>query len=375
MFNPFVFFYLLAFQLLCAEDIRYSFSASKQHLYLNEPLVLEVNISQIDNSKVMLFKFSPKPSASYDFYQIDFHEQEKYHDLEHQYTYLIYPKKTGKVLLDFEMIKSITDDDKVAYSISGDRDNVKGLEKEDIVVALDPLVLEVKALAQEVDLIGDFAWEYHLDKKVTEVFDPIHLKVKLKGEGQVEAFELLEASPEYKLFSQKPLFKRVHSKEGTQTFLEWNYALSSDKSFTLAKKVLKAFDPEKEKFYELILPSFNIHVEAIEEEKLLDKEDNPKQVQAIDWSYFLNFLSYLLVFLAGWLMPKDIFSLNRYKSKPHNTSLEAKIAASKTHKELLERLVLENKREYTEVISVLEAVVYHNAKKSLSEIKKMIESR
>jgi hypothetical protein len=355
-----------------ANDIVYSIKSSKEQLYLNEALILEVNISQIDNSKVMLFNFSPKLSDAYDFHQIDFHEHEKYHDLQHQYSYLIYPKKRGEVHIAFDMVKSITDDDKVAYSISGDRDNVKGLQKEDIVVNLEPLSLEVKQPSQEVDLIGDFSLEYTIDKKETEAFDPINLKVKLKGKGNVEAFELLEQSEEYKLFTQKPNFKAFHSKDGTTTVLEWDYAISAEKSFSLPKKVLKAFNPETERFYELTLPAFNIEVQKVDKAKLLDKVDSPAKAQSFDWSYITTFFSYLVVFLAGWLMPRDIVRFKKQKEQSLEEQFQEKIDASKTHKALLELLLLENKSQYREAISALEAVVYHNAKKSLSEIKKMI---
>lgn len=371
-FKPLFFCYLFCLQLLYADDIAYSFKSSKQTLYLNEPLILEVNITQIDNSKVMLFKFSPKISDTYSFHQIDFNEHEKYHDLQHQYTYLIYPQKVGEEVIEFDMIKSITDDDKVAYSISGDRDNVKGLVKEDIAVALDPIILKVKPVPQGVDLIGDFSLDYNIDKKETEAFDPVNLKVKLKGKGNLDPFDLLNESSEYKLFTQKPSFKAFHSKEGTTTLLEWDYAISAEKSFILPQKVLKAFNPETETFYELTLPSFNIEVEKIDEEKLLDKVDSPAKVQSIDWSYITTFLSYVIVFLAGWLMPRDILRFKKKKEQSLEEQLEQKIGNSKSHKELLELLLLENKSQYREAISALEAVVYHNAKKSLSEIKKTV---
>ncbi len=73
----------------------------------------------------MFFKFSPKKSRDYSFKLLSFIENEEYHNLKHQYRYIIYPIKSGKVNLEFNFIKSITTDEKVAYAISGDRDNVK----------------------------------------------------------------------------------------------------------------------------------------------------------------------------------------------------------------------------------------------------------
>ncbi len=70
---------------------------------------------------------------------------------------MIYPLKSGKVNLEFKFIKSITTDEKVAYSISGDRDNVKALSNQDIRVELDPIEFRYKRYSQKgTNLVGDF---------------------------------------------------------------------------------------------------------------------------------------------------------------------------------------------------------------------------
>ncbi len=113
----------------------------------------------------MFFKFSPKKSRDYSFKLLSFIENEEYHNLKHQYRYIIYPLKSGKVNLEFKFIKSITTDEKVAYSISGDRDNVKALSKQDIRVELDPIELDIKGYSKKgLILVGDFSLSYKLDK-------------------------------------------------------------------------------------------------------------------------------------------------------------------------------------------------------------------
>jgi hypothetical protein len=371
-FKPLFFYYFFTLQLLYSNDVAYSFVSSKQHLYLNEAMILEVNITQVDHSKVMLFKFSPQKSSDYEFHQIGFNEDEKYHDLQHQYTYLIYPKREGDVLVKFNMLKSITDDDKVAYSISGDRDNVKGLVKEDIGVALEPIRLKVKSPPERVDIIGDFTLTYSIDKKETEVYEPVNMNVILKGKGVLAPFDLIQKSNAYRLFTQKPTYKVYHSKEGTKSIIEWDYAISAEKSFTLPQKTLKAFNPESQKLYEITLPRVEIFVEEINERKLLDTEDIPAKAGNIDWSYFSTFLSYLIVFFAGWFMPREVLKFKKHKEESPREKLQQKINASKTHKEILQLLLLENNPKFSNAITALEEVVYNNKKKSLSEIKKMI---
>jgi len=275
----FILFFIV--NLLFAKDVETSFHLSTQQPYEKEALFLEVNLTQVDQSKVMLFEFSLENSSDYEFHQLQLKKSKKYHDLRHQYSYLIYPKKSGEVFLKFKFTTFITDDDKVAYAISGDRDSVKGLQKEDVVVELAPLKLEVKPLPVGVDLVGDFSLTERLDKKETEAYDPVNLKVKLKGKGFLNSFELLKESKTYRIFTQTPKLKIFHTKNGSSSSLEWEYALSAKESFTLPKVALKAFNPKTKKLYELGFPSYAIKVKEVKEEALLDKVDHEVQRELI----------------------------------------------------------------------------------------------
>lgn len=376
MLNFKYFFIFLGFFVLnplYANDVAYTFNLSKTNPYEREGVFLEVNISQVDQSKVMMFKFSLKASENYEFHQVGLKEYENYHDLRHEYLYLIYPKKSGEVDLAFEMQKSITDDDKVAYSISGDRDNVKSLEKKDFDVALKPLRIEVKPLPEGTDLVGEFTLEHHLDRKKTEAFDPINLKVELKGEGLLSSFELLKPSGNYKLFTQEPTFKTYHTKLGSNSSLAWVYAISAQKDFTLPKIVLKAFNPKTQKSYALTLPSYAIEVEQVAKEKLLDNEDYPTRIKGIDWAFWYTILSYIIVFLAGLLMPKDLLKSTQVNTKNSEDILRIKIQNAKSHKALLQTLLLENNPNFSKAIEALEGVVYNGEKIALFKVKSMIK--
>ena len=320
----------------------------------------------------MLFKFTLKNSNDYSFHQIGLEEREKYHDLRHEYSYLIYPKKSGEIKLEFEMIKSLTDDDKVTYSISGDRDSVKRLEKEDIEVNLKPLVLNVKALAKGVDLVGDFKLTHTLDKQETEAFDPINLKVELKGRGDIDAFELLKESESYRLFYQAPNVKRFYTKEGATTDIKWEYAISAKENFTLPAIELKAFNPKSKKVYTLKVPEYTIKVDKVKEESLLDSDNVPKMSTSIDWAWWRWLFSYIFVFVAGFLMPRDLFKRKKVMTKSDEKILAEQIKAAKSHKELLEILLRENSGKYLKAIEALELVLYKGQKISLSKIKAMI---
>ena len=357
---------------LFADDFSTTFTLSKKNPYVKEGVFLEVNLTQTDNSKVMFFNFSPKVSEDYLFYQVGFSENEKHHDLRQSYSYLIYPKRYGEVFVAFEMIKSITDDDKVAYAISGDRDNVKGLQKKDIVVDLKPLVLEVKSLPLGTELVGDFSLVHTLDKKETEAYDPVNLSVKLKGKGFLESFELIKENNTYKLFSQNPKLKISHSKMGSKASLKWDYAISAKESFTLPKVHLKAFNPKTKKQYELGFPAYEVAVKKVEASTLLDKEDYPARAKGVDWDFWTHFFSYLIVFVTGFLMPRDLLKRKEKKVKCDEDVLKEKIKSAKSHKALLKLLLLEERLKYSDAIETLEGVVYNGEKLSLEKIKEKL---
>jgi len=355
--------------LLSAKDVATSFHLSNKTPYEKEAVVLEVNLTQVDQSKVMLFEFSLAKSSDYEFHQLELKKFDKHHNLRQQYVYLIYPKKSGEVLLKFKFTTFITDDDKVAYSISGDRDHVKGLEKEDVVVELEPLKLEVKPLPLGVTLVGDFSLTHSLDKKETEAYDPINLKVKLKGKGFLNSFELLKESKEYRIFTQTPKFKTFHSKNGSSSSLDWDYALSAKGSFSLPKVSLKAFNPKTKKVYELGFPSYAIKVNEVKEEALLDKVDSPRSSKGIDWSWLF---SYVVVFTAGFLMPRDLLKGKKVLAQSSEDILNVKIKEASSHKALLKILLLEDTHEFKDAIEALESVVYNGETISLSKIKNSI---
>ncbi len=354
-----------------ADDISYSFDVSNKTPYQNEAILLDANISQEDHSRVMFFKFNLKASKDYSFYQVDFKESDEYHDLKHQYKYLIYPKKVGKIAVEFELTKSLTDDEKVAYAISGDRDNIKDLVKKDIDVLLEPLELSVKPLPKGTELVGDFKLSYELDKTSTDAYDPVHLKVLLKGKGDIPTLSLLPKSKLYHLFTQEPKIKRLHHVKGTSSSAEWDYAISAKESFVLPKVTIKAFNPLSKKSYELVIPSQAIEVKPVAVESLVDGEDSPPKAKGDDWSWLGWLFSYVAVFVAGFLTPRDI--VKRRWSKKNLLVVKDGVADAKTHKELLKVLLARNDINDKEAIRLLEESLYRGKKVSLAKIKAIVK--
>jgi len=344
-----------------AKDIEYNFSMDNQTPYKKEPIILDVNITQLNHSEVMLFKFYPQKSDSYIFSQIYFKEDDKYHSLKHEYKYRIYPLKDGNISISFNMIKSVTTDNSVAYAISGDRDNIKSLVKTDTDEDIAPLVLNVKPTPKDTDLVGDFKLSYTIDKTNTKSYEPIYLHIELKGRGYLEPFEIIPKDKTNHIFSQKP--------KVTQNSIVWDYAISSKESFVLSKVTLNCFNPKTKQSYKLTIPSKNIEVKNINSSSLVDKENTPPPFKGIDWSWIGWLFSYIIVFLSGFFMPRDILQ-KRFKRV--DKSFDDKIASIKTDKELLKFLLSYNSSKYSEAIKLLERVVYNKESISLGKIRDII---
>jgi len=137
-------FFLLGFFMLHAEDFSYTFKVDKQNPYVKEAVILTLDLDQTSHDKVLLFNFKIKKSDAYHFQRLDIKETDTGHHAQVHYEYLIYPLKSGKVNITFELLKKVTTEDSVAYSFSGDRDNVKGLVTVDTMVPLPPLHLKSK---------------------------------------------------------------------------------------------------------------------------------------------------------------------------------------------------------------------------------------
>ena len=347
---------------LYAKDIEYSFHLSNKSPYIKEATILDVNLTQLDNSSVMFFKFSPKKSQDYIFKQIDFSEDEKYHALKQHYRYIIYPLKESRVDIEFDMIKSVTTDESVAYAISGDRDNIKTISTKDSRVDIAPILLNVKPLLKGTDLVGDFKLKYTIDKTKAKAYEPIYLHIELKGDGYLEPFEIIPQNKSYHIFKQKP--------KVTTDSIIWDYAISSKSDFVLPKVVLKAFNPKTKQSYILKIPSQKITVTKIEQNSIIDREDSPISSSDSNFSWLGWLLSYIVVFLSGFFMPRDIFK--RFWFKRDRDEFIDRVMATKKHKELLKILLLEDSKKYQKAIEMLEGAVYSNKKVDLDSIKEEV---
>ncbi len=369
-----LFFLLLSFLSLQAEDFTYTFNLDQPSPYVKEPIILTLDLNQTNHDVVMLFNFTINNSEDYTFQRLDIRETESYHDLKIHYVYLIYPLKSGDINITFNLVKKITTDESLAYSFSGDRDNVKTLVTKDTEIDLPPLQLRVKPLPEGTVLVGDFALNYEIKTHQAKAYEPLPFQVSIKGKGYPPLLEtLLPKEGNFTRFTEKPIVKSVASTGGTYSTVTYPMALSHNQSFTLSPIMLKAFDPKREKSYTLDIPSQHFDIEQVESSHLVDTVDAP-DIAKEDWSWLSSLLGYIVAFFAGY-MTSFSWRWSKKKREKENHPLIQKIRNCKDEKALLQVLIAADHSDFSSSIEKLEDSLYGNGKINLNKVKQEAEEQ
>lgn len=369
-----------AFTFLKAEDFNYKFHVDTPSPYVKEAVILTLDVNQTNHDIVLLFDFDLEKSKNYTFQRLGIDEIDAYHAAQIRYTYLIYPLKAGKVDLHFSLTQKATTDDSVAYSFSGDRDNVKTLVTKDSRIEVPPLTLEVQTLPHGTEIVGDFSIDYRVKTLKGKAYEPLPLQVSITGKGYPPVFEdLLPKEGNFTRFTEAPQVRSLAGTTGTQSTVTYPMALSHKKSFTLPPLDILAFDPKTEKAYTLLVPEQHFQIEDVNERLLLDKADRP-EVKKRSWTWLKTFLKYLFVFAVGFLsalLYKEAKSWKKTKQGHPQAALIHKIKQSKDAKALLQVLLSHDVKRFQKEIDRLEEVLYGketNGKvtKSLTQIKQEV---
>ena len=369
-----LFIFFLGFITLQAEDFTYTFNVDKPNPYMKEPVVLTFDINQTNHDVVLLFNFTLNKSDDYTFQRLDIKESDSYHNLKIHYVYLVYPLRSGDLNLTFNLIKKVTTDESVAYSFSGDRDNVKGLVTVDSNVALPPVQLNVKPLPPGTTLVGDFSLTHSIKKHEANAYEPLPMQVEVKGVGYPPLLDsLLPQEGNFTRFTENPVVHSFASTKGTHSTVTYPMALSHSRSFTLPPILLKAFDPKTEKSYTLSVPEQHFDIQEVAVQQLVDTTDTPEILKE-DWSWLGTLFGYMLVFASGYLTALSWKWKKKHSSRTRHP-LRQKIQACKEVKALLQVLIAADDTRFTPSIEKLEASLYGNGKINLKKVKKEAEAQ
>ena len=361
---------------LFAEDFTYGMTVDKPKPYVKEGVLLNIEFNQTNSDIVLFFNFDIKKSKDYEFVRLDSSESDTHHNAHLHYLYLLYPLKEGKIEVEFTLLKKITNDESIAYSYSGDRDNVKTLVTQNTPVTLPPLILKVKPLPIDTLFVGDFRLSHSIKKHQAKAYEPISFNLTLEGEGYPPLLDsILPKEGNFTRFTEKPLLTSHVTKSGIHNKIVYAMALSHNKSFELSPLVFKVFNPKIEKSYELTIPAQKFEIEEVLPVELIDKIDFPikKKVDSSlsSFSSLLGIaLSYILTFIAGYI--SAIAIKRRKKNKNIESSWIQRVKECRDKKELLQLLMVSNNKNFYFAIEELEGALYREEIVDLNEIKRKI---
>jgi hypothetical protein len=359
---------ILALTALFAEDFSYTFKLSKNNPYVKEAVVLTLDIVQTNPAVVLLFNFNLKKSDDYFFQRLDAKETDTHHSAKVHYSYLVYPLRDGAVDIEFELLKRVTNDESVAYSFSGDRDNGKTLETKDTAIVLKPLRLEVQALPKGTLLVGNFKLTSEFKKHEASAYEALPFKVTIEGEGYPPLLDtLIPKSTLFTLFKEQPIEKTVHSIDGTHSSVLYPMALLALKSFDFDSIEIEAFNPKDKRSYLLKIPKQHFSIVQESVDNLVDKSDNPAPLES-NWSWLKSFFVYLLVFISGY-MTSFILKDKKRKVEKDLNPLYHQIDSCRDEKELFKLLMSKDSKKFIRTIEELENFLYKEGKMNFKKLK------
>ncbi len=353
---------------LYSQDFNHKFKLSNATPYVKEAVILTLDLNQTNHNMVLFFHFTLKKSPHYTFHRLSAKESGENIAAKVHYEYLIYPLHSGEIQLHFELIEKSTTEENLAYSFSGDRDNVKGLTTVNTSIALMPLTLHVKPLPKGTMLVGDFNLTHTFTKHHATAYEPLPFQVTLQGRGYLPLLEELYTNKDkFTLFKERPIIKAVNSLQGTISTVTYPMAFSHTESFTLPPLNINAFNPKTKQSYTLKVKKQHFTVEPVEVKSLVDKIDYPTPLKS-DWSWLSSFLSYLMVFIAGYFSAISLkWRVKRVATTQH--PLKEKIKACQEKKQLLQLLMATDSKAYSQSIEKLENSLYGNSKITVHTVK------
>jgi len=355
--------------LLYSEDFTYHFNFNTKTPYKKEAILLNLELTQTNKDIVLMFDFDIQPSEEYTFRRLNIQEQDKYHNAQVHYTYLLYPLHSGLINIQFKLTKKITTDESIAYSFSGDRDNVKTLVTKDTKVLLPPIQIDVKPLPLGTQIVGDFNLTFKESLTDPQPYEPSAFSFTIKGHGYTPIINKIFTKKEvpFTIFKEKPIVTSFETTKGTESTVQFLMALSHQDHFIRPSIEIKAFNPKTKHAYTLKIPKRAYNIKAIHPNQLLDTQNTPL-AKNYDYSWIKTLFSYLIVFFAGYLTSLSL-KWHKKTNKQDINTLHQKIKDSHTKRDLLQLLIATDTKLYKKSIQSLEASLYKNSKINFNQLK------
>jgi hypothetical protein len=349
----------------------YSVKSSKENVFINEPIYITFHARQKTKNEVMFFDLKPRQNPKYEIISIKEKRHEfNYHDAEKTFTYLVFAKKSGKINVELDFRIRRASDDAVSEAYTGSRDNVKSIPTTNVNIALVSVSLNVKALKQNVNGVGNFKLDMKVDKQSSNSYDAINIEYNLVGTGYLNKnFSPLKNITNTSIFKGKKALAPRASKNGYIYNITWNYAIVAKEDFKITSAKFMTYDYKKDKFILTTIEEKQIKIKALNIENLVDDKNSPDS--SIDFEKYLDYFYSMMIFTAGFLFAKLLEYLPKKQDYKYDITKNIKLSSSP--KELLKLAIpLVHKYKLQKEINELESILYLGSKGSFKEVKNTI---
>jgi len=350
--------------LFADEPYVWTLKTTKSSVYVNEAVEIEFTCSFQDQAYLHVIEFTPKDeTADYRLLPLGVIEKTRDGRRSDTYRYVLFPKQAGQKAFAFTALMRKTTKASIENSVIG-RDNVEDYSFSDTEVALPAVQLEV--IGHQEKMTGHFMLNVTLDKNEVKAYEPLHLDIKVSGEGdfdQMQDFELMIDG--VKVFSEPGEKHYALTKTGFKGTWEQKFSLVGAADFDIKPIELSYFDIGKKERILLRSEPFEVLVkEAYTKEELLDDVEVKSESW---WSWW--YLNYLFTFMTGIAVCRYLSKVNWKRKEPQG--FKAEIEACMSVNALLTKLVIKDELRYRSIIQKYEAL---GKKASLKALQKEIVS-
>ncbi len=350
--------------LFAVEPYTWSLKTSKNSVYVDEAVEIEYTCSFQDQAYLHVIKFTPEQeNEAYRLLPLGVIEKTRDGRRSDTYRYVLFPKISGQQSFDFHALMRKTTKASIENSVIG-RDNVEDYSFVDTKVVLPTVVLDVSA--HQESLTGQFALNVTLDKNEVKAYEPVHLDIHVRGEGdfdQMQDYQLVIDG--VKVFSEVGEKHYKLTKNGFQGEWEQKFSLVGAKNFMIKPIELSYFDIAKKERVVLRSKSFDVSVkEAYTKEELLDDVED----QSSSW-WSWSYLNYLFTFVLGVVLGRNLFRFQWRETRSQGSEIQ--ITKCRSVNCILTRLVISGDPRYEPLIRKYEAL---GKKASLKELKRELSS-
>lgn len=361
-----------------SEAFDFSIKTNMNDLYVGENFILTLVFKYKKNARLENLYLEKPNFQNFWYKQLD--ESKNYEEddfIVSEVNFLMFALKEGD--LKIEPIKiNVQILENNSYSIFSSSKNEK--------IYSNSLDFNIKALPQNIKLIGDFEIEAFVDKQKIKVGEAVSYKIKIAGTGNIDEIEDIKFPLEnLTIYENKPIIKSEIVNNKSRGEYEKVFSVVPDKSFVIPSITLEYFDKNLKKVIKKQTKSFDIEVinEVSKQEVLLEKAPE-KQQQVIqseqDTKEIIKFvektstIDRIIFFSLGIIVCLLTVALyfyvitSRRKKEEEKKPLLLKIRKAKTKEELIKILAI-----YIKIDSKLDELIFNLEKTNeINSLKKEI---